>query len=217
MKGLFVSGIVLALTFTLQPGVCWAEDFNIAHWSHMADINANKFIDKGVVELTLTPEIYNRARRDLRDLRVVANRSEDMGFIHRTPRPHSYKVPQKGRLYNRSYVPNKSSSLTVDFNRKQMKNSLDILTEGANFRRKVLIQGSDDENNWTVIRDNAYLFRISGKNKGKAAYVIVVNDGGLDLPESLEERIYMGIYESDTGDPIVEAEPYDTLKAIWIH
>lgn len=48
--------------------------------------------------------------------------------------------------------------------------------------------------------------------KGKAAYVIVVNDGGLDLPETLEEKIYMGIYDLETGDPIVEAEPYETLK-----
>jgi hypothetical protein len=48
--------------------------------------------------------------------------------------------------------------------------------------------------------------------RGKAAYILVVNDGGLDLPESLEEVVYAGIYDFDTGDPIVEAEPFDTLK-----
>jgi hypothetical protein len=50
------------------------------------------------------------------------------------------------------------------------------------------------------------------KCRGKAAYILVVNDGGLDLPKSLKETVYAGIYDFDTGDPIVEAEPFDNLK-----
>ena len=47
---------------------------------------------------------------------------------------------------------------------------------------------------------------------GKKAYIVVVNDGGLNLPESLEEKVYAGIYDLDTGNPIIEAELFATLK-----
>ena len=123
MKDLFFTGVILTLVLALFPSVCRPGDFNISHWSHMADIDADKSVTKGIVEFKLTPQVFDLARRDLRDLRVVANRSEEMGLIHRTPRPHSYKVPLQARLYNRSYVPNERSSVTVDFGHKLMKNS----------------------------------------------------------------------------------------------
>ena len=49
--------------------------------------------------------------------------------------------------------------------------------------------------------------------KGKAAFVAITDNGGLDLPQSLDEPVYVGIYDLDTGDPIEEAELHDSLKS----
>lgn len=210
MKGLVVAVTFLSLVLVWHPDVCRAEDFNIARWSHMADIHADKLVGKGVVELTLTPEIFDLARRDLRDLRVVANRSEDMGFTYKTPRPHSYKVPLNARLYNRSNVPNERSSVTVNFGHKLMKNRIEIFTEGENFRRKVLIEGSDDEKNWTVIRDNAYLFRIPGKKEGKAAYDHRV----VDFPDNNHQYLKITIFNGEDDPRSVQIKDVKAWKQV---
>lgn len=36
--------------------------------------------------------------------------------------------------------------------------------------------------------------------KGRKALVAVTDNGGLGLPESLEEAVYVGIYDLDSGD-----------------
>ncbi|WAC08057.1 MAG: hypothetical protein OS130_02355 [Thermodesulfobacteriota bacterium] len=48
--------------------------------------------------------------------------------------------------------------------------------------------------------------------KGKKAFVAITDDGGLSLPESLEEPIYVGIYDIDSGDELEEAKKFSSLK-----
>jgi hypothetical protein len=49
--------------------------------------------------------------------------------------------------------------------------------------------------------------------QGKDAIVAITDDGGLGLPESLEEPVYVGIYDLDSGDELVEAELVNSLKS----
>ncbi len=48
--------------------------------------------------------------------------------------------------------------------------------------------------------------------EGRNAFVAITDDGGLDLPQSLEEPVYVGIYDADSGDEIVEAKLSKSLK-----
>jgi len=49
--------------------------------------------------------------------------------------------------------------------------------------------------------------------KGKSAFIAITDNGGLDLPQSLDEPVYVGIYDLDTGDLIEEAKLHDSLKS----
>ena len=48
--------------------------------------------------------------------------------------------------------------------------------------------------------------------QGSDVFVAITDDGGLDLPESLEEPVYVGLYDLESGDEIVEAELHKTLE-----
>ena len=45
------------------------------------------------------------------------------------------------------------------------------------------------------------------------AFYAITDDGGLGLPESLNEAVYVGIYDEDSGEEIVEAKRYVTLQS----
>ena len=51
------------------------------------------------------------------------------------------------------------------------------------------------------------------KYQGKDAYIAITDDGGLDLPASLEAPVYVGIYDMDDGDPLEEAKLYESLSS----
>ena len=50
------------------------------------------------------------------------------------------------------------------------------------------------------------------KYNGKDAFIAITDDGGLDLPESLDEPVYVGIYDIDSGDVIGEVKLVESLK-----
>jgi len=50
------------------------------------------------------------------------------------------------------------------------------------------------------------------KFKGQDAFIAITDNGGLGLPESLDEQVYVGIYDMNDGDPIVEAELVQSLR-----
>ena len=54
---------------------------------------------------------------------------------------------------------------------------------------------------------------LSTEYEGKDAFVAITDDGGLGLPESLEEPVYVGVYDLDGGDMVVDAELHDSLKS----
>ena len=51
------------------------------------------------------------------------------------------------------------------------------------------------------------------EHQGKGVVIAVSDDGGLGLPESLDDPIMVGIYDLDSGDLIEEAKKYKSLKS----
>lgn len=49
--------------------------------------------------------------------------------------------------------------------------------------------------------------------KGGMAFVAITDDGGIGLPESLEEPVYVGVYDAATGDTIEDPRLFDSLRS----
>lgn len=53
--------------------------------------------------------------------------------------------------------------------------------------------------------------------KGKDAFIAITDMGGLDLPESLDEEVMVGIYDMDSQDLIEEVKIYNLRTYLDSH
>lgn len=138
------------------------EESPLSKWQFRAPISLNGLGDEPLVEIPLPTEVLNHCKPDLSDIRILhKSTGEETGYVKRTER---YSITQKvllpGTVKNRTYVPNVSSTIVVDFGENKIKDQISIQTPGTNFRRKVLIEGSNDGNTWEHIQQDTFLFRV---------------------------------------------------------
>jgi hypothetical protein len=50
-------------------------------------------------------------------------------------------------------------------------------------------------------------------HKGKEAFIAITDNGGLDLPKTVEDSIMVGLYDVETGALFEDVKEYDSLKA----
>ena len=189
-----------AMLLVAATAAAGGAELKLADWAHCAPIELPRTPDKGIVELALTPEVYAAARGDLADLRVVADGTLETAYVIGVQEGATRKTPLSVRLYNRTYVAGKQGSVTVDFGAKVLKDRIEVDTPGTNFRRKVLVEGSDDGQSWQTVRADALLFRIRSGKHGD------YSRNAVDLPQNdqryLRVTVAPGQDDPDRLDPI---------------
>jgi len=166
----------------------------VAEWSHYAPIRIGRFPDRGLVEAALTPEVHDLARQDLADLRVVAQPGGLAPYVLSTAEPETRREEVNGRLYNRGFVPGRQCTATVDFGRRVLKNQIEVETPGTDFRREVLVEGSEDGLNWQRLRDTSLLFRVAEEPGG------FYEKKAVSLPDSDHQYLRITVFHGK-GDP----------------
>jgi hypothetical protein len=154
---LFVLGILTPLD--CQVG---ADKPKRSDWQYMAPITINSSADERLAEFAITPSVHAIARVNLTDLRIVTGNGTEVGYVIRKGEGTTENIPLQAKLYNRSFLPGKQSSVTADFGGKTLKNRIKIETSGTNFRRKVRIEGSDSGETWGMVLEGGFLFRVQG-------------------------------------------------------
>jgi len=173
-------------------------ELKLEAWSRCAPIELAHAPAKGIVEFELTPEVYDIARPDLADLRVIADPATEVAHVVRVPTGSSRSVRLQVKLYNRTYVEGKHSSVTVDFAEKVLKHRIEVDTPGTNFRRKLLVEGSDDGLAWQTVRDDALLFRIRNDQHGD------YHKNAVELPANDQRYLRVTVYNGQDDPPRVE-------------
>ena len=119
------------------------------------------------VEFALPPKVIDLSLPHLDDLRLVLGADEELGYKIRVSKGKSQKKKLDTKLFNRSYLPGRQSSITADFGGKFLKNRIKVVTNGTNFFRKVRIEGSDDQNDWKIIREGCLSIQDRGRRKAE--------------------------------------------------
>ena len=115
----------------------------------------------GRVVITLDRDVYERARRDLGDLRVFDDGQRQVPYLIEAAREAVEAGPRRPHVLNRSFVREKSSSLTLDFGAPVLKSELALSLSGDNFRRRVAVEGRNKhEAAWETLTDGAYVFAV---------------------------------------------------------
>lgn len=194
-----------------------AQGLPIHEWSHRSPVVLKAAPAGGLVEFPLTPEIFDASLGDLSDLRLVTSDGAEVGFVITFPEEGAVRTPIPVKLINRAYDPGKFSQVTADFSTKVLKNRIEVLTPGTNFRRRVRIEGSDNGNQWVVIRDGALVFRFEG-----AADSGATEKHGVDLPATnhrfLRVTVHNGSDDLERIDPVtVMAFQIERRRAETVH
>jgi uncharacterized protein DUF3999 len=156
---------------------------------------------EGIWRVPLDAQVLNEARRDFADLRVVSGDGAEVAWVVRLEAGSEQAKPLTPVIYNREFVPGKSSSLVLDFGDRVMKNSLRITTPGKNFRREVRVEASEDAKQWRVIREQAFLFQAEVGEGGRP-----FSKDQVDLPVGDQRYLRVRVFSGEADPRKVEIE-----------
>jgi hypothetical protein len=151
--------LAVVLFFFTQAGARAAFDPTGWTWQRSVELGRAS----GFVRLPIPPEIFDEAQASLDDLRVV----DDGGTLvpHVLHWGRVREVPKvewrPARLLNQSYAPGRYGRVVADFGGSVEKNQVKITLSGANYRRRVLVEGGDDGKSWDVIAQGLWLIDVS--------------------------------------------------------
>lgn len=129
----------------------------------------------GRVWVRLDRDVYEAARADLGDLRVLDVRGHDVPYLIDRAEPPG--LPEaRPAIRNRGWNADGAATAVLDFGRRLGKRRLQLRLSGDNFRRRVSVEGSDDGARWVTLVDEAWVFAVPGE--APARYETV------DLPEN---------------------------------
>jgi hypothetical protein len=115
----------------------------------------------GKVVLTLDREVYERARPDLGDLRVVDETGAGVPYLLDRAGSDPEPALREGTLLNRGFVRGQSAAVTLDLGEPTLESALVLSLPGDNFRRRVKVEGRHrQDREWTTLTDGAYVFAV---------------------------------------------------------
>ncbi len=117
----------------------------------------------GRTVVTLDADVYERARSDLGDLRIVDDGGGHAPYLllrMDDARPSAALQPV---TLNEGSVRGQGATVTLDFGRPTRKTGLALSLPGDNFRRRVKVEGRDrGDREWTTLTEAAYVFAVPG-------------------------------------------------------
>jgi hypothetical protein len=184
-------------------GPLWGKVPDLSKWSYMAQLKDLTIGTKGAVEFALPPKVIDLSLPHLDDLRLVLGADKELGYKIRVSKGKSQKKKLDTKLFNRSYLPGRQSSITADFGGKFLKNRIKVVTNGTNFFRKVRIEGSNDQNDWKIIREGAFLFRT--EEGGKQKY----DKGMVNFPDNNQRYLKVTVFTGKGDLDVIEINAVD--------
>lgn len=125
----------------------------VVAWKHFADVPAAPG-KAALVDFVVPAAVFDVARMDLGDLRLRDAAGRDVPYALRILNEVDTTEVVPTHEFNRVPGPAGASRLTLDLGAKAIEhNEVEIQTPGKNFRRRVVLEGSDDDNTWSQLTE----------------------------------------------------------------
>ena len=150
---------ILVIAVLLMGTISNVFALDLTKWQYKAEVT----VEDGTGEygrLILTPGIYDAARLDLADIRLLDAQDRQVPYVLAKARDITERLKYSPALINRSTNTEGSAMVTLDFGKQVVKNSVEVETGGNNFRRAVKIEGSNDNVEFFTVVEEAYVFAI---------------------------------------------------------
>jgi hypothetical protein len=151
----------------------------------------------GRMVLTLDRDVYDRARPDLGDLRVLDEAGREAPFLLERVEDDAPAQALRPLARDRAFVRGQRASATLDFGAPTLKDHLALSLSGDNFRRRVMVEGRQRrEPEWETLVDTAYVFAVPGTPPTRYETV--------PLPENNHRFLRVTVYNGDDDPERIE-------------
>jgi hypothetical protein len=160
----------------------------------------------GRVVVALDGPVYEGARADLGDLRILDASGGEVPYLVERVQDEAALPTQRPRIGNRSFQPGQEAQATLDFGVPTLKSQLTLSLSGENFRRRVKVEGrARSDPRWVTLTDSAYVFAVPGPSA--ARYETVA------LPENNFPLLRVTVYHGPDDPGTIEILDASTRPA----
>jgi Protein of unknown function (DUF3999) len=158
--GSFLFVILLAAVLIISV----SAQTSLSLWPYYVEVTPERSA-AGLYDVVVPLPVMDKARPDLADLRLFDAGNREIPYAIRIRRDVDEKREIPTRLFNYGLAGPSTSEVTVDLGENPGEhNEIEIETRGTNFRRQVVIEGSDSGREWRTLSNDGVLFSFSSQN-----------------------------------------------------
>jgi hypothetical protein len=151
----------------------------------------------GRAVIALDRDVYERARPDLADLRMVDDSGREAAYLLERVEDETRAELKRPLPSDRGFVRRDHATVTLDFGAPTLKDHLVLALSGDNFRRRVKVEGRHHrEPEWETLTDTAYVFAVPGASPTRYETV--------PLPENNHRFLRVTVYNGDDDPERIE-------------
>jgi hypothetical protein len=133
-----------------------AEPEALSAWEWYEDITLDAAQSPRRVDFVLPPSVFDKARPDLADLRLYDSSGRVIPYALRVRRGRDEQEPLTAKEFNRVTHADHSVELSLDLDNAPVEhNEIRVNMIAANVRRRVQLEGSNDDKKWSTLLDHA--------------------------------------------------------------
>ena len=142
----------------------------LSSWPFYTDVNTNG--SARLHQFTVPLEVMGKSRDDLGDLRLVDANNHETPYAIRIRRDTSEEREFGAQVFNEVTV-GATTEATVDLGQDVTEhNQIQVQTAGNDFRRRVVVEGSDSTSDWRTLNSDGVVFSFQARGSGVESNVI---------------------------------------------
>ena len=151
-----VAALVLVVSVSAQT--------SLSLWPYYVEVVPER-TDGQIYDVAVPLPVMDRASTDLADLRLFDSNNREIPYAIRIRRELDEKQEIPARLFNHGSAGPSTSEVSVDLGENPGEhNEIDIETNGTNFRRQVVVEGSDSGREWRMLSNDGVIFSFASQN-----------------------------------------------------
>ena len=181
-----------SFVFMIVAATAVAAQTSLSLWPYYVEVTPQRN-SSGMYEAVIPLAVLDKARPDLADLRLYDSANREIPYAIRVLKEVDEKKEISARLFN--YVTAGSASeVSVDLGEDHGEhNEIEIDTNGNNFRRQAVVEGSDTGQDWRTLNNNGVIFSFVSQNSS-------VDSGRISYPTSRYRYLRVRVMRDPLSD-----------------
>jgi Protein of unknown function (DUF3999) len=188
------SKVVRASLLLFAIAIVVVGQTQLASWPFYVEISTNG--SAGLHQFTVPLEVMGKGRDDLGDLRLFDANNHETPYAIRIRKDVSEEREFGAQVFNEVTVGS-ATEATIDLGSNPREhNQVQLQTAGTDFRRRVVIEGSDSASQWRTLNADGVIFRFQS-----AGRTVESNDISYPTSRYRYVRVRVGSDELSDDDP----------------